>query len=174
MTDRVRPAANRPQIVTDRPQIPAGYLAEKRLPWSWAEARLQRSRSYWLSTVTPGGLPHSRPFWGVWQDTALYFSSGSRIRSHLARSPEISLHLESADECVIVEGVARSEVDAETTAAVVSVYNQKYGWDMQAEPGEFFALRPRVAFGWVCDGSGEDGGALFQLSATRWKFPATS
>ncbi len=166
--------AERVEPVTDRPRIPAGYLAEKRLPWSWAETRLQRARSYWLSTVTAGGLPHSRPFWGVWQDSALYFSSGSRIRTHLARSPEISLNLESADECVIVEGRAQPEQDAEATASVVSVYNRKYAWDMQAEPGEFFVLRPRVAFGWVCDASGEDGGALFQLSATRWTFPDPS
>ncbi len=163
--------AERIEPVADRPQIPAGYLAEKRLPWSWAEARLERSRSYWLSTVTARTLPHSRPFWGVWQHSAFYFSSGSRIRSHLARSDEISLNLESADECVIVEGTAEPEVDAATTATVLAAYNQKYRWDMQAEPGEFFVLRPRVAFGWVCDGSGEDGGALFQHSATRWTFP---
>jgi hypothetical protein len=159
-----------PEPIADRPQIPAGYLEDKRLPWSWAEKRLARSRSYWLSTVTHAGKPHSRPFWGIWWERRLYFSSGSRIREHIERSPEISLHLESADECVIVEGTVAPELNVARTASVVDEYNRKYGWDMQAKPGEFYALTPRVAFAWVCDGSGEDGGALFQLSATRWKF----
>ena len=35
-----------PEPIADRPQIPAGYLEDKRLPWSWAEKRLERSRSY--------------------------------------------------------------------------------------------------------------------------------
>lgn len=154
----------------DRPAIAAGYLEERRLPWSWAEKRLVRSRSYWLATVTAAGAPHCRPYWGVWLEGRFYFSSGSRIRNHLARSADVSLNLESGDECVIVEGSARQELDPGTTRTVVDVYNQKYAWDMQAEPGEFYALTPRVAFGWVCDGSGEDGGALFQQSATRWSF----
>jgi len=31
-------------------------------------------------------------------------------------------------------------------------------------------VRPRVAFGWLCDGSGLDGGTLFSQTATRWTF----
>ena len=31
-------------------------------------------------------------------------------------------------------------------------------------------LEPRRAFGWVVDGSGLDGGALFSGTATRWVF----
>jgi hypothetical protein len=30
---------------SERPRMPGGYLEAKLLPWSWAEARLVRSRS---------------------------------------------------------------------------------------------------------------------------------
>ena len=73
---------------------------------------------------------------------------------------------------MVVEGQARTEMDPAITKQVQDAYNHKYAWDTQAEPGEFYALTPRVAFGWICDGSGEDGGSLFKSSATRWRFPA--
>jgi len=38
------------------------------------------------------------------------------------------------------------------------------------QPGEFFEVRPRVVFAWLCDGSGQDGGALFAQTATRFLF----
>jgi len=37
---------------TDRPEMPGGYLEEKRLPWAWAEQRLVAARNYWVATVT--------------------------------------------------------------------------------------------------------------------------
>jgi len=153
-----------------RPEIPGGYLTPKLLPWSWAESRLVAARNYWIATVTEAGRPHARPVWGVWLDDSLYFSSGSRIRRNLLRSGEVSVNLESGDECVIVEGTAAECHDAARSTRVASLYNEKYHWDMQPTPGEFFAVRPRVAFGWLCDGTGLDRGALYAQTATRWVF----
>lgn len=154
----------------ERPEIPGGYLSPKRLAWSWAEVRLAGSRNYWIASVTPGGAPHARPVWGVWLDGRFYFSSGSRIRSNLERASAVSVNLESGDECVIVEGTATLVDDAAIAQRIAAAYNEKYGWDLPAKPGEFFEVRPRVAFGWLCDGSGHDGGALFSQTATRWLF----
>jgi hypothetical protein len=156
----------------DRPAVPAGYLEARRLPWDWARRRLERARNYWIATVTPAGRPHCRPYWAVWLDGALYFSSGSRIRRHLEASPEVSVHLESGDETVILEGVAAEVRDGALLRRVATAYNAKYGWDVEPEPGEFLGIRPRVGFGWMCDGSGEDRGALYAATATRWTFPA--
>jgi hypothetical protein len=153
-----------------RPSIPGGYLAPKLLAWPWAEARLVRARNYWVSTVSPRGAPHARPVWGVWLEGAFHFSSGSRIRSHLERHPAVSVNLESGDECVILEGDAAPLLDEALTRRVAEAYNEKYQWNLEPRPGEFFAVRPRVVFGWLCDGSGLDGGALFSQSATRWTF----
>lgn len=154
----------------DRPRMPGGYLEPRLLPWPWAEARLERSRTYWIASVTPDGAPHARPVWGVWLDGCLYFSTGARIGENLAQRPEVSVNLESGDECVILEGTARRVQDALLTRRIAEVYDAKYHWETRAEPGEYLEIRPRVAFGWLCDGSGRDGGALFSQTATRWRF----
>jgi hypothetical protein len=150
--------------------MPEGYLAPKLLAWTWAEVRLTESRNYWVSTVTSRGTPHTRPVWAVWLDDLLFFSSGSRIRTHIEENPDVSVNLESGDECVIIEGTATPLLDEALARRVAAVYNEKYHWDMAPTAGEFFELRPRAIFGWLCDGSGRDGGALFSQSATRWRF----
>jgi nitroimidazol reductase NimA-like FMN-containing flavoprotein (pyridoxamine 5'-phosphate oxidase superfamily) len=154
----------------ERPKMAPGYLESKVLPWSWAEDRLARSRNYWIATTTPAGTPHARPVWAVWLDGCLYFSSGSRIRRNLEKRPAVSINLESGDECLILEGTATLLQDLAVTRRVVEVYNQKYSWNMQAAAGEFFEAKPRVAFGWLVDGSGRDGGTLFSQTAVRWSF----
>jgi nitroimidazol reductase NimA-like FMN-containing flavoprotein (pyridoxamine 5'-phosphate oxidase superfamily) len=156
--------------VAERPTMPGGYLAPKLLAWPWAEQRLVRSRNYWVATATAAGAPHARPVWGVWLGERFYFSSGSRIRTHVEARPEVSVHLESGDECVIVEGTAASLVAPDRVALVTAAYNEKYHWNLEPRPDEFFEVRPRVVFGWLCDGSGRDGGALFSQTATRWRF----
>lgn len=155
---------------TQRPAMPGGYLSAKLLAWPWAEARLVESRNYWIASVTDKGAPHARPVWGVWLDGRFYFSSGSRIRTNLERASAVSVNLESGDECVILEGTATLVLDIATAERIAAAYNEKYDWDLEAKPGEFFEVRPRVAFGWLCDGSGLDGGALFSQTATRWVF----
>ena len=147
-----------------------GYLSPKLLAWPWAEARLVESRNYWVTTVTARGAPHARPVWGVWLEDRFYFSSGSRIRRNLERCSDVGVSLESGDECVILEGVAASLDRGDTIQRVTETYNAKYHWNLEAKPGEFFEVRPRVVFGWLCDGSGRDGGALFSQTATRWLF----
>jgi hypothetical protein len=155
---------------SQRPEMPGGYLSSKLLAWAWAETRLAESRNYWVVSVTPRGKPHARPVWGVWLGGRLYFSSGSRIRSNLERGSAISVNLESGDECVILEGEAVLVHDEVLAQRVATAYNEKYHWNMEAKPGEFFEVRPRIVLGWLCDGSGRDGGALFSQTATRWSF----
>jgi hypothetical protein len=150
--------------------MPGGYLTAKLLAWPWAEVRLTESRNYWISTAAKDGAPHARPVWGVWLEGLFYFSTGSRIRTHLEREPRISVNLESGDECVILEGVAAPLHDAARTRRVGDLYNAKYHWNLEPKPGEFFEVRPRQVFVWLCDGSGRDAGALFSQTATRWRF----
>jgi hypothetical protein len=154
----------------ERPHIPGGYLEPKRLAWPWAESRLVEARNYWIASVTDSGRPHARPVWGVWLDQRFYFSSGSRIRANVLARANVSVNLESGDECVIVEGVAAELQDAGTLRRVADAYNAKYHWNVEPTPGEFFEVVPRVAFGWLCDGTGRDGGALYSQTATRWRF----
>ena len=158
------------QPTADTPRMPAGYLELKRLPWSWARVRLERARNYWVASVSERGTPHSRPVWGVWVDGGFYFSSGSRIRRNAERRPEVTVHLESGRECVIVEGRSEIEENVDVLRAVAAAYKAKYTWDMKATPGEFLRVQPGLVFGWISDDSGEDGGATFAATATRWSF----
>jgi hypothetical protein len=165
-------ASGEPQA--DRPIMFGGHPEPALLPWRWAVERLVVARHYWVATTRPDGRPHSRPVWGVWRNGAVWFSTGSAAVGNLAVAPAATVHLESAGEVVILEGSARPESDPSRIAPVVSVYNEKYRWDLDAAhlPGPFFALAPDVAFGWVSDPSGLDAGSAFGGTATRWRFGA--
>src|SRR5215468_1785833 len=95
-----------PEPTATSPRMYGGTLEPSRLPWRWATARLEAARTYWIATTRPDGRPHSRPVWGVWLDNAFYFSTGSLAAGNLVVQPAITVHLESGEEVVIVEGVA--------------------------------------------------------------------
>lgn len=163
-----------------RPTHPAGYWTARPLPFQWARQRLIDARSYWVATVTDDGRrritrAHTRPVWGVWLDDAssagrLYFDTGSRIGTHLVANPELTVHLESADEVVIIEGTAKRVRDKASIARFLAAYNPKYRSEMTSLPGVLFVVQPRVAFGWVSDPSGLEDGAIFGSTGTRWDF----
>lgn len=120
--------------------------------------------------MLPDGRPHSRPVWGVWIDELFYFDTGSRIGSNLLARPDVTVHLESGDHVVIIEGWAERVADPATQARFLESYNPKYNSQLAAPPGVLFAVHPRVAFGWLSDPTGLDGGAIFGNTGTRWDF----
>ncbi|MPZ99323.1 MAG: pyridoxamine 5'-phosphate oxidase [Dehalococcoidia bacterium] len=163
------PSASEPRA--SRTTKPAGYWEPHPLPWGWAESRLVEARNYWIASVGASGAPHARPVWGAWVDGALCFSSGSRIVTNIEAEPRVTAHLDSGDEAVILEGTAEALSDAEAIRGFIEAFNPKYHWDFTPESaGAVIAVRPRVVFGWVSDPSGQDGGALFSASGTRWDF----
>jgi hypothetical protein len=164
--------ADPPEPRADRPWMFGGHPEPVLLLWGWASHRLTVARNYWIATTRLNDCPHTRPVWGVWLDDAFYFSTGSLAAEHLPSRPEITVHLESGNEVVIIEGRARVVGDPLLIARIVEVYNPKYHWDMDPNelPGPFYEVKPRVAFGWISDESGLDGGAAFHGTATRWQF----
>jgi hypothetical protein len=157
-----------------RPHMPSGYGIAKGheglLPWSYVESRLAESHSYWIATTRPDGRPHVMPVWGVWVDRALYFGTdrGSRKSRNLSLNPAVVVHLESADEAVIVEGVAAEEIGGDTFQRVDEAYLAKYKMRLTAAPGDLvvYAVKPRVVFAF----REKD----FPKSATRWTFDQVS
>lgn len=151
------------------PHVPALYGLQPRkqyLPWSHAEERLARSRNYWICTSRPDGRPHSIPVWGFWIDGALYFGTAatSRKGKNLAKNPAVSVHLESGDDVVILEGTAVAVNDPSTLKKIDAASKQKYNMPLMTIPGEtvIYCVRPRVALAW----REKD----FPQSATRWEF----
>jgi nitroimidazol reductase NimA-like FMN-containing flavoprotein (pyridoxamine 5'-phosphate oxidase superfamily) len=135
------------------------------LPWAWAERRLTRSHNYWLITVRPGGRPHVMPVWGIWVDSAFYFSTGreSRKARNLARNRRCIVCSERADQAVIVEGVAGKVTSKSLLARLAGPYDVKYKpWKLDPAMGAIYVVRPRVAFGMYED--------RFVDAATRWRF----
>lgn len=158
---------------TDRPHMPGYGIqplgdGQNLLPWSRASEHLAQARNYWLSTVRPDGRPHVVPIWGVWLNETFYFGVGrSSVKGrNLAHNPAVSLHLESGDDVVILEGNAREVLDRDQLHHIYAVYGGKYGLDMSANAEEgaepTFAFQPTTAFAWL----EQD----FPNTATRYTF----
>lgn len=155
----------------ERPEIVEGYgiRADEAglLPWGYVDERMEASRNYWICTTRPDGRPHAAPVWGVWFEGVLYFGTDRRSRKarNLAANPEVVVHLESGDDCVIFEGVVEEVEDTVLRRRVGEAYAAKYGLDGVGEAGEgaspLYALRPRVALAWK--------ESDFPVTATRWR-----
>ncbi|HYT24961.1 MAG TPA: pyridoxamine 5'-phosphate oxidase family protein [Actinomycetota bacterium] len=168
MTEQERPGpAGTPPA--SRPDLPASYgvppTAEGMLPWSHAVERIRAARNYWVSTTRPDGRPHAVPVWGVWVDETFFHGGGPDTRKarNLAVNPAVSVHLESGDEVVIVEGtvdrITADHPDQDLLRRIDDAYEAKYG---MRHGTPVWALRPRVAFAWRLEG--------FPTTMTRWTF----
>ena len=177
-TPRKAPAATRdqqpPNATVGLPHVPAGYGLKPRkqyLPWSHAEERLQQGRNYWICTARPDGRPHSIPVWGMWVEGALYFGTGRTTRKakNLAHNPAVSVHLDSGDDVVILEGqVTEADLNDKTLRGKLdAACHKKYKMPMVVEPGSVcYCLRPRVVLAWT--------EKEFPKNATRWEFARSS
>lgn len=130
---------------------------------TWAEvaARLAASRSYWLGTTGRDGSPHAAPIWGVTLDDVLYVYSERRTlkAKHLAADPRAVVHLESANDVVIVRGVMDDLGHPNDVPEVVAALDRKYSRPEDAAylpSGDpdfdvVYALRPHRAMMWRLD-----------------------
>ena len=136
---------------------PKGYSfptsSENLLRWRDAERRLVDARLYWLATTNPDGTPHVRPVWGVWIEGCFYFDGHPRTRwaRNLARDSRASLHLESAADVVIVEGLGEDveRTNAQLGNEIASAWEAKYG-RLVPDPAArgIFQLVPQRARAW--------------------------
>ena len=141
------------------------------LPWSRVVERMTRARNYWVGTTKPSGAPHVMPVWGVWVDDAFYFGTGreSVKARNLRRDARASVHLESGDEVVIMEGTLVEVADAKAIRRYSDACEAKYAFqpvppDAEAPPDPevmTYVLIPQVVFAWAEHN--------FPESATRWE-----
>jgi Pyridoxamine 5'-phosphate oxidase len=137
------------------------------LPWADAEARLESARFYWLATVAPAGTAHVRPLWGIWLDHRFYFNGhpSARWARNIARDARASIHLESAAQVLIIEGVCDDleRTNVELGARIASGWSAKYGRLVpDAAADGIFRLIPIRARGWSED----------LTDGTVWTFPS--
>lgn len=101
--------------------------------WSAVIGELARPRNYWLNTINRDNSPHPSPVWGVTLDEHLYFYT-SRITvkaRNLTRDARAAIHLESAEDVVIVHGLAVDLGVPSLSNEVMNALRAKYD-----EPGD--------------------------------------
>jgi hypothetical protein len=124
------------------------------LPWSQVEVFLESAPNYWLATVRPNGRPHIAPLWGAWLDGAFYFQGApdSRWARNLRTNSNVSVHLESVQNVVIVDGVATHVVtDSLLAVRLLEAWEGKYGHlehPPRADTAGIYRLQPRTVRAW--------------------------
>jgi PPOX class probable F420-dependent enzyme len=133
-------------------------VGDDTISWPEIAACLAAARSYWVCTTTPSGAPHAAPVWGVVSGGTLYFYSERRTvkARNLAADPRLVLHLESAEDVVIVRGTAQDvgtparvpEVVAALSAKYASDADRQYLPDADPDFDVVYAVRPQSAMTW--------------------------
>jgi hypothetical protein len=163
---RIAPPAERPSSPPPSYGVPT--VGGTLVPWDHVIDRLKVAAAYWLATTGTDGRPHVVPVWGVFADDDVYLevgaSSTAKVR-HLHRDPGVVVHLDDADDVVIVHGAAHFIVPTGDLATLlVEAFRAKYpgyvpepdAWD----DGSLVRIDPRTILAW-----------RDMPTATRWRFP---
>jgi Pyridoxamine 5'-phosphate oxidase len=128
------------------------------LSWPEVAARLAAARNYWLCTTMPSGAPHAAPVWGVVASGTLYLYSERRTvkARNLAADPRMAVHLESAEDVVIVQGTAEDlgtpaqvpDVISALSAKYTSEGDRQYLPDADPDFDVVYAIKPCSAMVW--------------------------
>lgn len=132
-----------------------GEIDEPGRSWADVEARLRSPETIWV--VAGGERPHPRPVWGVWSGDALHLTVGSpALRAALVPGAQVSAHLDSGTDVVIVEGVVAGPT---SEPAIVAAYDEKYDYPYDLERyGPLTTVSPTTVLAWTAAGvAGRDG-----------------
>jgi len=144
-----------------RPKLPKGYVDHpiSEVPWEHVEKRLTESINYWMCTVRPNGQPHVVPRWGAYLDGKLYYDGSAETRhaKNLEKNEHVTLHLESGNDVVIMDGISQpaSKPNLELAQRLSAVYCAKYESDGYApkpdqwDEGGLYVFTPRQCLAWT-------------------------
>ncbi|HET7476132.1 MAG TPA: pyridoxamine 5'-phosphate oxidase family protein [Dermatophilaceae bacterium] len=135
--------------------------------WDHVVQRLAAAPAYWLATVTPRGLPHVVPIWGVLVAGSLYLETGApdTVKNrNLAANPSVAVHLDGSDDVVLIRGVAVPVVPGLGVGEqLAAAFRSKYpGYEPEATSwaqGGLYRVDPVTVLAW---------GQM--PTATRWRF----
>ena len=149
------------QPTADRPAIPREYGvatgAHGMLSWETVEAQLAAATLFWVATASSDGRPRVRPVDGTWFEGSIYVGGSPEtawVRDLLA-NPNVSVHLDSTDGIVIVDGVAASGgggITGDAAERLADLQDQRFPYgrpkaeDFRAQGS--IAIRPRVIVAW--------------------------
>jgi hypothetical protein len=152
-------------IKITRPKFPKGYVDKplSYLTWDWVAAQLTEAKHYWICSVrpptpeAPDGRPHVVPRWCVYVDGKIYYDGSPETRHaiNISSNPNVSVHLESGWEAIILEGTSKmAERPSPELGKKLSQAYKKYkeygytpgphAWDK----GGLFVFTPRQCIAW--------------------------
>ena len=149
------------QLKITRPHFPAGYVDRPTdlLPWSHVEHRLTEARNFWLCTLRPDGRPHAVPLWCVWVEGKIYFDGSPETRHarNIGKNPSVTVHLESGEDVVILEGTCKLSPKPvpELSRQLAEAYAAKYalsGYTPSADQwdsGGLYEVTPQTVLAWT-------------------------
>jgi len=144
-----------------RPTLPKGYVDNpiSEVTWEHVEERLARSVNYWICSVRPNGRPHVVPRWGVFIEGEIYYDGSPETRhaKNVAINPYVSVHLESGNDVVILDGTSRpaGRPPFELAQSLSQAYKAKYSSEgYSPEPdqwndGGLYVFTPRQCLAWT-------------------------
>lgn len=150
---------SKPKIA--RPKLPKGYADNPTayVDWKWVEAQLIEAKNYWLCSVRPDGRPHVVPRWGAFIDSKLYYDGSPETRhaQNIMENSQVSLHLESGNQVVIMDGSSRTagKPAPEFARSLAEDIGGKYadqGYSpepTQWDEGGLYVFTPRQCIAWT-------------------------
>lgn len=143
------------------------------LTWSDVCARLAGAKNYWLHTTGPQGTPNATPVWGAVLAERIYlYTRSTTVKARNLRSnPRVALHLESAEDVLIVHGDLEYLGHPQGRPDVLESLAEKYDqpWEIPFLPSSdpvfdvLYALEPRSAITWSLPDTA--------ASTRRWRRP---
>lgn len=161
----------------DEPRrVPIKFWGSERaapdIAWSRIENALAHAYIYWFTTTNAHGRPQPRPVWGLWHDGGLILTVGSSTAwRNFRANANVSVHLPSGSEVVVLEGTASVETDRTRLEAFVERYNAKYTWNLTwDDPGGFLVIHPATLLAWIATplDTSPGGETLFPRAASKW------
>ncbi len=142
-----------------RPKFPIGYVdrPDSFIKWEWVAKRLTESKHYWLCSIRPDGRPHVVPRWCVFVEGKIYYDGSPETRhaQNIEGNPNVSVHLESGSEAVILEGIARpaGKPSLELGKKLSQAYRKYKEMGYSPKPnawdeGGLFVFTPRQCIAW--------------------------
>ncbi|MCU0264785.1 MAG: pyridoxamine 5'-phosphate oxidase family protein [Actinomycetia bacterium] len=131
------------------------------MEWGDVAERLAAARYWWVATAGPRG-PHAVPVWGVVADGVPWcYGDPDAVRvRNLTHDSRIVVHLESAEDVLVVHGTAQVAAEPADRPDVVAAYHAKY-----TAPEELM---------WLPDAPGMAGAILVRVTPTTalaWTLP---
>jgi len=144
-----------------RPKFPRGYVDNpvSYVDWNWVATQLTESKHYWLSSVRPNGHPHVVPRWGAFLDNKFYYDGSPETRHarNIIKNPYVTLHLESGEKAIILEGTSKpaGKPDPEFAKRLAKAISDKYsalGYSPkpnQWDEGGLYVFTPQQCITWT-------------------------